>query len=150
MARLAAGLEHLAWPEKAEFGDWVAARLLDRSKASGPWTWALGRVGARAPIYGSIHQVVPPQKADGWIKRLLEPAVLRLEGSLFALAQLARLTGDRARDLEDATRTDVLRVLKAQDASPSWQRMLTETVPLEAGDKARALGDSLPAGLVLV
>lgn len=149
MARLAAGLEHLPWQEKLELGDWVAARLLDMTKASGPWTWALGRLGARAPIYGSIHQVVPPAKATEWVARLLEPRVVRLDGAAFALAQLARLTGDRTRDLEESTRVDVLRALQLGDASPSWQRMVTEIVPLEAADKARALGDTLPVGLVL-
>jgi hypothetical protein len=149
MARLAASLEHLTWKEKLELGDWIAARLLDSAKASGPWPWALGRLGARAPIYGSIHQVVPPEKATEWVARVLDPQVARLEGALFALAQLARLTGDRTRDLDEAVRTQVLRALQTADAAPSWMHMVAEVVPLEAADRARALGDTLPAGLVL-
>jgi hypothetical protein len=74
---------------------------------------------------------------------------LRLEGTLFALAQLARLTGDRSRDLDETTRAHVLRALQAADASPSWQRMVAEIIPLEAADRARALGDTLPVGLRL-
>jgi molecular chaperone DnaK (HSP70) len=149
MTRLAAGLELLHWHEKLDLGDWIAARLSDSSKASGPWTWALGRIGARAPIYGSVHQVVPPQKATEWVMKLSEENVLRLEGALFALAQLARRTGDRTRDLDETVRLRVAQVLQAADASPSWQRMVAEIVPLEAADKIRALGDTLPVGLVL-
>jgi len=149
MARLAAGLEHLPWQEKVELGDWVAERLLDSVRAIGPWTWAIGRLGARAPIYGSVHQTVPPQKAVEWVTRLLEPQLVQLDGALFALAQLARLTGDRARDLDEAARTGVLRALEHGDASPSWRQMVLEVVALEAKDKARAFGDTLPAGLVL-
>jgi hypothetical protein len=149
MARLAAGLEHLASQQKVELGEWIVSRLLDSIQARGPWAWALGRLGARAPIYGSIHQVIPPQLVIPWITRLLEPSILRLEGTLFALAQLARLTGDRSRDLDEATRGQVLRTLQAADASPSWQRMVVEIVPLEAADRARALGDTLPVGLRL-
>lgn len=149
MARLAAGLEHLPWQEKAEVGDWMAERLLDPAQASGPWTWAIGRLGARTPIFGSVHQTVPPQKAAEWLTRLLPPEVLRLEGALFALAQLARRTGDRTRDLDEPVRAQVLSALEQQDASPSWRRMVCEVVALEAKDKARALGDTLPAGLVL-
>jgi hypothetical protein len=149
MARLAAGLEHLPWQEKTELGEWISGRLLHPSEATGPWTWALGRLGARAPIYGSIHQTVPPEKATAWVRRLLEPPVARLEGALFALAQLSRLTGDRTRDLDPTIRTDVLHALHTADASPSWQRMVTEVVALEAADKARALGDSMPVGLSL-
>jgi hypothetical protein len=149
MARLAAGLEHLAWQEKVELGDWITERLLDPARASGPWTWTIGRLGARVPIYGSVHQTVPPQKAAEWVTRLLEPQVIRLEGALFALAQLARLTGDRTRDLDEAARAHVLNALQQGDASPSWKRMVSEAVALEAKDKARALGDTLPVGLVL-
>ena len=148
MARLAAGLEHLRWQDKVELGDWVVARLLDPAQASGPWTWAIGRLGARAPIFGSVHQTVPPQKAAEWVARLLEPPAIRLEGALFALAQLARLTGDRTRDLDETTRRQVFRALDESDGSPLWKRMVSEVVALEAKDKARALGDTLPAGLV--
>lgn len=149
MARLAAGLEHLPWPEKAELGDWMASRLRHPDQASGPWTWAIGRLGARAPIYGSLHQIVPAEKAAQWAVLLLEPPILKLEGALFALTQLARLTGDRTRDVDEATRAQVLRALEAGDASPSWRRMVAEIVALEARDKARALGDTLPVGLIL-
>ena len=149
MARLAAGLEHLPWLDKAELGDWIAARLRHLALASGPWTWAIGRLGARAPIFGSLHQTVPPEKAAEWAAELLTPEVSRLEGALFALAQLARLTGDRARDLDEATRGRVAQALEQGGASPSWRRMVTEIVALEAKDKARALGDTLPVGLVL-
>jgi hypothetical protein len=72
-----------------------------------------------------------------------------LEGTAFALAQLSRLTGDRTRDLEARLRAQVLAALEGAAASPSWLRMVREIVPLEAADKARALGDTLPVGLVL-
>jgi hypothetical protein len=149
MARLAAALEHLASQNKVELGEWVSQRLSHPELASGPWTWALGRLGARAPIYGSLHQVVPAAMAGEWARRLLQPQILPLEGAAFALAQLARLTGDRTRDLEEQLRTDIYSALQRSNASPSWQRMVAEVVPLEAADKARALGDTLPVGLVL-
>ena len=141
------GSSELDFPLLIDKGEWIAARLREPALASGPWTWALGRLGARAPIYGSIHQVVPPEKAGEWAAQLLKQEVVRLEGALFALAQLARRTGDRTRDLEDATRLRVLEALQAGNASPSWERMVREIVPLEAADRARALGDTLPVGL---
>ena len=98
---------------------------------------------ARFPACRFCHE------AAEWLTRLLQPEVLRLEGALFALAQLARLTGDRTRDLDEPARAQVLSALEQQDASPSWRRMVCEVVALEAKDKARALGDTLPAGLVL-
>src|SRR5579883_85290 len=149
MARLAAGLEHIPTEEKIEMGQWFAARLSQPQMASGPWTWSLGRLGARAPIFGSIHNVVPPERASEWVTRLLDPAVRRIEGALFAVTQIARLTGDRARDLDPDVRTLVVEALESAGASPSWRRLVTEIVALEGADKARALGDTLPVGLTL-
>jgi hypothetical protein len=149
MARLAAGLEHVEWQQKHRLGEWIYSRFAQPEKASGPWSWALGRLGARTPIYGSIHQVVPPDQIMNWIDGLLKPEIVQVEGALFALAQLARLTGDRTRDVPEGLRKSVLRALESANASPSWQRMVREIVPLEAADKARALGDTLPVGLVM-
>jgi DNA-K related protein/Hsp70 protein len=149
MARLAASLEHLPPSAKAELGGWIILRLSDRDTAGGPWTWALGRLGARAPIFGSAHNALPPAQAAEWVGLLLQPHLRKLEGALFALAQLSRLTGDRLRDLDEATRLKVRETLQAENAPPQWRRLLTEVVELEATDKARALGDTLPLGLSL-
>lgn len=146
MVRLGAALEHLDPAQKVEFGDWIAARLREAA-ASGPWAWALGRLGARVPLRGSIHKTVPPGKAGEWIELLLQPQLVETEGALFALAQLARRTGDRVRDLDDQVRSRVIGVFRSEDASPSWVRMVEEVVVLEAADEARALGDTLPVGL---
>ncbi|HWI57774.1 MAG TPA: Hsp70 family protein, partial [Bacillota bacterium] len=150
MVRLAAALEHLNPEAKAELGEWILARLQDPSTAGGPWTWALGRLGTRAPIYGSAHKALAPAIATQWIQLLLEPKLLQREGTLFALAQLARLTGDRTRDLNEGTRTRVLEALKTANASPAWQRMVSEIIVMEEADEARALGDTLPVGLKLL
>jgi molecular chaperone DnaK (HSP70) len=150
MVRLAAALEHLDPADKAELGGWVVARLRDPATAGGPWTWALGRLGARAPICGSVHKTLPPAQAAEWVSLLLDPRIIQLEGALFALAQLARLTGDRTRDLELDTRAAAHVALQTGGAPAAWQRMVTEIVTLEAADEARALGDTLPVGLLLV
>jgi len=58
-------------------------------------------------------------------------------------------TVERDPDRDPELRARVLEVLRAADASPSWQRMVTEVVAMEAADKARALGNTLPGGLAL-
>ncbi len=149
MVRLAAGLEHLAVTTKGMLGGWIADRLRAHPDPRGPWTWALGRVGARTPIFGSVHNTLPPETVTEWVLLLLQPEKLKLDGALFAVTQMARLTGDRTRDLEPDLRAQVMEGLRAAEASPSWQRMVAELVVLEAADKARALGDTLPVGLSL-
>jgi molecular chaperone DnaK (HSP70) len=149
MVRTAASLEHIAPEDKAELGGWVAARLKAENKSGGPWAWALGRLGARVPLYGSSHKVVDVEVAESWLSLLLELDLKRIDGAQFAAAQLARLTGDRTRDLGPELRARAAQALRASKAADTWVRMVTEVVALEAADEARALGDTLPAGLRL-
>jgi hypothetical protein len=143
MVRCAAALEHLNADDKMTLGDWIVPRV----STPGPWAWALGRVGARVPLYGSTHRVVPPEKAGAWLEVLLNAHRLNVEGALFAMVQLARLSGDRARDLDDSLRSSALDALHAAQAPESWKRLVSEVVTMETADQARALGDTLPAGL---
>jgi molecular chaperone DnaK (HSP70) len=143
MVRLAAALEHLDPEEKIMLGDWIAPRVASH----GPWAWALGRVGARVPLYGSVHKTVDPDHASEWLNLLLDAHSRNVEGALFALVQIARLTGDRARDVDDAFRNRALDAVRRARAPQSWQRLLLEVVIMETADQTRAFGDTLPAGL---
>ncbi|AKF82922.1 molecular chaperone DnaK [Myxococcus fulvus 124B02] len=149
MVRTAASLEHLSPGDKAEVGRWVAERLKAEAKSGGPWAWSLGRLGARVPLYGSSHKVVDVETAEAWLTLLLELDLRKIDGAPFAAAQLARLTGDRTRDVDPGLRERAAQSLVAAKASETWVRMVREVVALEAADEARALGDTLPAGLRL-
>lgn len=148
MLRLAGALEHLPADEKSELGGWLVARLEEGANSGGAAAWALGRLGARVPLYGSSHHVVPVDVASDWVGRLLAAERWRVEGGLFALVQLARRSGDRARDLDDRLREAVVRVLRVGEAPPGWERLVTEVAEMNPAEKARALGDALPHGLL--
>ncbi len=149
MARVAASLEHLEPSEKILLGNWITERLQSPATAAGPWIWALGRIGARVPLYGSIHKTVDGDQAAKWLSMLLAPDLWRMNGAAFAAAQLARLTGDRTRDLDDDLRSRAVAALMSAEAPEAWWRMVTEVTVLESVDEARAIGDSLPIGLRL-
>jgi hypothetical protein len=147
MIRLGAALEHLPPTEKIEFGSRIAASLTSNAKAGGPLAWALGRIGARVPLTGTTHKTVPPDVAAEWVSLLLQPEILKLDGALFALAQIARRSGDRVRDLDASLGEKVLQTLSAASAPSTWRNMVSEVIDLDAEDKARAMGDTLPVGL---
>jgi molecular chaperone DnaK (HSP70) len=149
MVRVAASLERLDPAEKTTLGNWIAPRLKNPETAAGPWAWALGRLGARSPLYGSSHKTVEPEQAAAWLSLLLEAGLARVEGAPFAATQLARMTGDRTIDLPDETRAQAVAALQSAAAPETWWRMLAEVVVLESADEARALGDTLPIGLRL-
>ncbi|HEV8541056.1 MAG TPA: Hsp70 family protein [Verrucomicrobiae bacterium] len=147
MVRAAATLEHLPAIEKRWLGDSICERLKELRPAGGPWAWSLGRLGARVPLYGSVHNVVAPDGIQNWIHLLLESETL--DGRVFALAQLARKAGDRLRDVDDSTRAAILDALRRSKTSENTVQTVTEITELQSADEARAFGDSLPIGLQL-
>lgn len=147
MVRCAASLELIHPTDKVELGGWIVSRLQSAETVGGPWAWALGRLGARLPVYGAAHRVVAAETAAAWAEVLLELDVKKHDGARFALTQLARKTGDRSRDIDDELRARIL--LALTDAPASWKQLVAEVVQLSSDDEARALGDTLPAGLTL-
>ena len=121
-------------------------KTTDKSLAS----WAIGRIGARQTLYGSVHQVVPPATAESWLAVLLTIDWRKIESAAFAATQIARLTGDRARDVSPPVREQVLAHLMASNANPSWIAQVKTIVDLDRADQRRAFGESLPAGLRLI
>jgi molecular chaperone DnaK (HSP70) len=149
MVRTAASLELLDPAEKGMLGNWIAARLRESPQPGGPWAWALGRLGARVPIHGSGHKTVPVEQVQLWIELLLKIGLDKLDNAAFASAQMARMTADRTRNVDDAVRERVIAALRTMSAPEGWIRLVTEITELEAADEARALGDTLPIGLQL-
>ncbi|WP_444633830.1 Hsp70 family protein [Cupriavidus oxalaticus] len=149
MVRLAGSLERLSADTKIELAGWLLTRLRKPSENNLAW-WAVGRIGARMPFYGSAHSVVPAEIATQWIDAILALDWKKAEPAAFAAVQIARMTGDRTRDLPDESRAEVLRRLEAANAPQSWIAMVREVVELNAADEGRVFGEALPAGLKLI
>ena len=153
MVRLGASLERIPAAHKAEIGDWLVAQLgrAGQPAASDTWTlWALGRLGARVPFHGSAHTVVPPEQAAAWLEALLALDWRRVDGAAAAAANLARFSGDVARDLPAPTREAVAARLAAIQAPAGWIARLSELAPLDAAGERSVFGEALPLGLTLV
>ncbi len=148
LVRLVGSLERIDRAEKVAAGEWILARV----EGEGPaphLLWSLGRLGARVPFAGSAHLAVPAATAEGWIARLLASGTA--PGALvFPLAQLARRSGDRARDVADDVRAAVLAALAAGGATPEALRSVREVALPTEEEEGRVFGESLPPGLRLV
>lgn len=149
MTRLYASLERIPAGRKIAIAEALLDRLARGAGNRQDW-WAIGRIGARLPFYGSTHEVVPPEVATRWLDAILALDWKKIEPAMFAAAQIARMTGDRSRDLPDAARDAVLRRLAAAHAAPSWLAMVREVVTLDSADTGRVFGEALPAGLALI
>ena len=64
--RLLASLERLDGGQRAQLGDELIARIV-REPRNASWLWAIGRLGARQPLYGPLNGVVSPAVAERWI-----------------------------------------------------------------------------------
>ncbi|WP_027213074.1 Hsp70 family protein [Burkholderia sp. WSM2232] len=149
MVRLSASLERIPVERKVELGESVLARLQKPAENHQTW-WAVGRIGARQPFYGSAHNVVPPEVASRWLDAILALDWKKVDPAAFAAVQIARMTGDRSRDLPDETREAVIRRLEATNAPRAWIAMVGEIIELDNADEGRVFGESLPAGLKLI
>jgi molecular chaperone DnaK (HSP70) len=149
MVRLAGSLERLPAARKAQVGGWLLKRLgLGELSAQSVW-WAVGRIGARAPLYGSAHAVVPSPVAASWLKLALESDLASVEQAPFAVAQLARLTHDRQRDLEPALREQAAVALGRIKDAELWVKLVREGGELTQAEESRVFGESLPPGIRL-
>jgi hypothetical protein len=149
MVRLAASLERVPMERKIEVGEWLLERLQKATENLQTW-WAIGRIGARQPFYASVHGVVPVDIASRWLDALLALDWRKVEPAAFAATQIARMTGDRARDLPAELRDRVAGRLQAVKAPASWVAMVREVAELNEADERRVFGEALPPGLKLI
>jgi molecular chaperone DnaK (HSP70) len=160
MLRVGASLERIPSAYKAEIGDWLVGQIMEMPSGAkidaraaaryGRYLWALGRVGARQSFHGAAHEVAPSASAESWLGQLLQLDWKKIEPAGFAAAHIARMTGDRSRDIGQAVRDEVLRRLSSSGAPASWSAMVREVVELDQAVETRMLGDALPPGLKLL
>jgi molecular chaperone DnaK (HSP70) len=145
MLELVSWLERVPVERRDELGRWLLERTWTKRD---PALWrALGRIGARVPAYASVHHVLPPRTVERWLDHLLRERWEELPTAPFAAAQLARVTGDRTRDLGESLRGEVARRLERAGARAEWIRCVREFVPVEEADQAELFGEELPVGL---
>lgn len=149
MLRLFAAMEAVPWQYRQEMGQWMLQRLRREDETVQTW-WAIGRLAARQSLAANAHLVMPPEAALEFLNATLAQDWRRNETAMFAAVQMARMTGDRARDLPDAIRAQVLEKMRSSGAPERWMTMVEQVVQMEAEDHKRSLGDSLPPGLVLL
>ena len=161
MLRLGASLERIPSAYKAEIGNWMMEQIMAiptgaaklDAKTAATYTrylWAMGRVGARQSFHGSAHEVAPAEVAEEWLGQLLQLDWKKVEPAGFAAAHIARMTGDRSRDIAEPVREQVLRRLASIGAPSTWTAMVREVVELDQASETRMLGEALPPGLKLL
>ncbi|WP_353236578.1 Hsp70 family protein, partial [Diaphorobacter ruginosibacter] len=149
MLRLFAAMEAVPWQYRQEMGRWMLGRLRRADETPQTW-WAIGRLAARLPLAANAHLTMPPAQAAEFLEATLAQDWRRNETAMFAAVQIARMCGDRALDFPDAQREQVLARLKAAGAPARWIELVASVQQMDADDRKRSFGDSLPPGLTLI
>jgi hypothetical protein len=145
--RLAASLERLDVATRIKIGDELARRVR-RAATDASLLWAIGRIGARTPFYGPLSSVVPPQDAARWLDVLVNVKIPSAD-LIAAIVQIAGVTGDSLRDLDQGERRRAGGRLRDAGAADEALRALEQPLVRSAGDASRVFGEPLPSGLRL-
>lgn len=144
-----ANFERLPAEVKGQLGDLLLPNIV-RGKARSQELWALGRLGARIPFHGPLDQVLPAGRASDWLDQLLASRLPAAEPLARTFIQLARLTGDRERDVAAEKRDYVAGWLRQL---PQGERLadalMHPETALQSQEQDWVFGESLPTGLVL-
>jgi hypothetical protein len=148
LLELVSWLERVPAERRAELGRQLVERTWTRRD---PRLWAaIGRVGARIPAYASLHHVVSPRVVERWVDHLLREKWEEVPTATRAALDLARVTGDRARDLGEPPRLEVARRMEQARAPEEWVRAVRQLVPVREADRRERFGEDLPVGLRLI
>ncbi len=149
IVRLSAVLERLPVDKKTQLGEWLLKRLQKASESSQTW-WAVGRIGARMPFHGSSHNVIPADTVCQWLKQLMAEDWRKIPQAGFAATLIARMSGDRARDIDEALRRQIVEKLKVSKAPSSWVDIVEQIRELDEKEEKQIFGEALPPGLKLI
>jgi molecular chaperone DnaK (HSP70) len=146
--RAVASMELLDLATKIKVGNALAARIANGNAIDADF-WALGRIGARHLLYGSLVNVVPSDTCSDWVQSVLKATACDEEQILFTLGQLARKTEHREINLSQKMIDQITERFSDNVHSDRLKIVLTKESPLTLSEQERAFGDRLPSGLLL-
>jgi len=149
MVRLAGVLERLPIDKKVQVCEWLLKRLQKSSEPNQTW-WAVGRIASRVPFHGSSHNVIPAETVSEWLQQLLKVDWKKVPQAGFAATLIARMSGDRARDLDESIRLQVIDKLIISKSPSSWLEMVESYKELDETEAKQIFGEALPPGLKLI
>ncbi|WP_442505503.1 Hsp70 family protein [Novipirellula sp. SH528] len=155
--RLIGSLERLPVGDKVTLGRIAIEAISNKKneKIRHALLWAIGRLGSRQPLYGPLNGCVGASEVGDWIESLISldrstDTAAHESVWMLALVQIARMTGDRYRDLSPQVRSEVIEYLESKSAPPHYLELLKNVGRLESEEEAAIFGDSLPLGIRLV
>ncbi len=130
-----------------KLGETLLTRI-EKDPGNASYLWALGRFGARTPAYGAVTSVIPPDRAEAWLERLLALKKLTSDAAS-AIAEIGGRSDDPLRDIPGESRVRAIERLAAAGFVAEAESM-REIRSRDSRSALQAFGEALPAGLRLV
>jgi hypothetical protein len=150
--RMLGSMELLPQSTRIELGemilDFLPRRKFDAIRPA--LLWALGRIGARVPVYGPLNVVISSEITERWTTNIGETANLDDPIVHLALMQMARRTDDRYREVSGELSSRVALWLETGGARSHFVDLVRDVGTLDGAESRLVFGESLPTGLRLV
>ena len=143
-----ANMERLNVQDKIDWGRHLLNELTPK-KSKPQHFWAMSRIGARELFYGPIDRVISANVVSEWIMTILRQSWRNPKPVALSLYQMARLTGDRKRDIDQKIRDQIADWLKQNGLFTNESKCLYKVIPLTAKEENSVFGESLPPGIML-
>lgn len=140
-------MERLSVKDKIELGRTLLFELQPK-KIRPQLIWTISRIGARSLLYGPIDRVVPPQEVEKWIRFLMEIDWKNIKFIGAAIAQVARKTGDRARDIDQNLCDEIIQWLRKNKLDDEIH-FINTIAPMAKKEENIIFGENVPSGIFL-
>jgi ATP-dependent Lon protease len=100
-------------------------------------------------LYGPADRTIPPAEAARWIEQLIGYTWSKPTIAGRTISQIARKTGDRARDLDEEMRNRVIEWMAVNGLTEDLKRRVMEITPPARNYQMAMFGESLPIGIIL-
>lgn len=148
MLRALASMERLDLLMKERLGQ-ALVEIICNNQIEGCEFWALGRLGARQLVYGSLSHVLPKELCMAWLKRLTRVSLIHSDSLAFVVGQLARQTDLRELNISLPTLHSIIKDFEDSSFIQHVEGLLKRQVVSDQKEVERVMGDSLPVGLAL-
>lgn len=148
MIRAVSSLELIDTSIKLRLGKALINRIIAGTSDTADY-WALGRLGARHLLYGSLYNVLPRDIVESWIVNLLESKLIPSDRLAFLYSQLAFKTEHREINISKELVDRIIAQFSSTLDVERLQELLLKENRLNQQERDKMFGEHLPTGLML-
>jgi molecular chaperone DnaK (HSP70) len=146
--RAFASFEFIDVQTKIKVGNAILERI-EKGLATDADYFALGRIGSRLLVYGTLNCLIPLKTIKVWIERLLVAKNLSEVKLSFLLSLLAAKTDLAEFNISDELVDKILKHFESKDQYEKLHKHLTTRAYFTEAEQAAIFGESLPLGISL-